>query len=234
VPDILVELAAVEMHAIQSSGNSFRNVTADHYAGATADEIETPPIYAELIRQWSTLHPEFCFLPRKFKIAVTGGPNARAAVRVHDIGIQMRRNEAGEAGFEMIVGGGQERTPIVGQRICAFLPKRHLLSYLEAILRVDNQLGRRDNLFKARIKILVQETGGAAFTRLVEEEWRYIKDGALDLPAEEIARTEAYFAPPPFEQPAAAQPAFGAKRPAEANFARFARTNAPTNLAPQK
>ena len=232
VPDILAELATVEMHAIQSSGNSFRNVTADHLAGAAADEIEDPRVYAEIVRQWSTLHPEFSFLPRKFKIAVTAAPSDRAAVRVHDIGIRMRRNEAGEAGFEIIVGGGQGRTPIVGSTIREFLPKRHLLSYLEAILRVYNQLGRRDNLFKARIKILVQQTGVEAFTRLVEEEWRHIKDGALELPAEEIARIESYFAPPPFEELAAEQPVFEAKRAADPVFGHFVRTNVKAHKQP--
>jgi sulfite reductase (NADPH) hemoprotein beta-component len=190
-PDILAELAEVEMHAIQTSGNCIRNVTADHYAGAAADEIEDPRIYAEIIRQWSTLHPEFSFLPRKFKIAVTGAPNDRAAVRVHDIGLQMRRNEAGEPGFAVIVGGGQGRTPLIGPTIRDFLSKQHLLSYLEAILRVYNQLGRRDNIYKARIKILVKQTGAEEFTRLVEEEWQHIKDGALQLPAGELARIEA-------------------------------------------
>ncbi|HEY9548851.1 MAG TPA: nitrite/sulfite reductase, partial [Kiloniellaceae bacterium] len=199
VPDILEELASVEMHAIQTSGNCIRNVTADHFAGAAGDEIEDPRIYGEIIRQWSSLHPEFSFLPRKFKIAVTGAPNDRAAVRFHDIGLQIRRNAAGEVGFEVIVGGGLGRTPVIGTTIRDFLPKQHLLSYLEAILRVYNQLGRRDNLFKARIKILVQQTGAEAFRDLVEDEWLQIKDGALTLPAEEIARIEAYFAPPAFE-----------------------------------
>ncbi|MEE8293450.1 MAG: nitrite/sulfite reductase, partial [Kiloniellales bacterium] len=163
VPDLLSDLADVEMHGIQTSGNCIRNVTADQYAGVAADEIDDPRIYAEIIRQWSTLHPEFSFLPRKFKIAVTGTPHDRAAVRVHDIGLHIRRNEAGEAGFEVIVGGGQGRTPIIGKTIRDFLPKRHLLSYLEAILRVYNQLGRRDNLFKARIKILVNAVGPDVF-----------------------------------------------------------------------
>ncbi|MCH8998495.1 MAG: nitrite/sulfite reductase [Proteobacteria bacterium] len=199
VPDILAELAEVEMHAIQTSGNSFRSVTADHYAGAAADEIEDPRIYAEAIRQWSSLHPEFSFLPRKFKIAVTGAARDRAAVRVHDIGLHMRRDAAGEAGFEVIVGGGLGRTPMIGKTIRAFLPKRHLLSYLEAILRVYNQLGRRDNLYKARIKILVHEVGAEAFTEMVEEEWGHIKDSGVEPPAEEIERIRAYFAPPPYE-----------------------------------
>ncbi|HJO69485.1 MAG TPA: nitrite/sulfite reductase, partial [Rhodospirillales bacterium] len=200
VPRILDDLAGVEMHAIQTSGNTIRNVTADAYAGVAADEIEDPRIYAEIIRQWSTLHPEFTFLPRKFKIAVTGAPRDRAAVRVHDIGLQIRTNEAGDVGFAVIVGGGLGRTPVVGPLIREFLPKRDLLSYLEAILRVYNQLGRRDNKFKARIKILVQSTGIARFTEMVEEEWRRIAGGSLDLDPHEIARIAANFAPPPYDR----------------------------------
>ncbi len=232
VPDILEELAEVEMHAIQTSGNCIRNVTADHFAGAAADEIEDPRIYAEIIRQWSSLHPEFSFLPRKFKIAITGAPNDRAAVRFHDIGLQLRRNEAGEVGFEVIVGGGLGRTPVIGTTIRKFLPKQHLLSYLEAILRVYNQLGRRDNLYKARIKILVQQTGAETFKDLVEDEWEQIKDGALTLPAEEIGRIEAYFAPPAFEALDANQPAFEARRFEDRDFARWVRSNVTAHKAP--
>ncbi|WP_422365791.1 nitrite/sulfite reductase [Pelagibius sp.] len=231
VPDLLAELAEVEMHAIQTSGNCIRNVTADHFAGASADEIEDPRIYAEIIRQWSSLHPEFSFLPRKFKIAVTGAPNDRAAVRFHDIGLQIRRNEAGEVGFEVIVGGGQGRTPVIGVTIRKFLPKAHLLSYLEAILRVYNQLGRRDNLYKARIKILVQQTGAEVFTRLVEEEWDALKNGALTLPAEEIERIETYFAPPAFETLPAVNPAFEARRFEDRDFARWVRSNVSAHKA---
>ncbi|MGF1592186.1 MAG: nitrite/sulfite reductase [Kiloniellaceae bacterium] len=232
VPDILEELASVEMHAIQTSGNCIRNVTADHFAGAAGDEIEDPRIYAEIIRQWSSLHPEFSFLPRKFKIAITGAPNDRAAVRFHDIGLQIRRNEAGEVGFEVIVGGGLGRTPVIGTTIRRFLPKAHLLSYLEAILRVYNQLGRRDNLYKARIKILVQQTGAEAFKDLVEDEWLQIKDGALTLPAEEIAHIEGYFAPPAFEALDANQPAFEARRFEDRDFARWVRSNVTPHKAP--
>jgi sulfite reductase (NADPH) hemoprotein beta-component len=224
-PDILDDLAAVEMHAIQTSGNCIRNVTADQFAGAAADEIEDPRVYAEIIRQWSTLHPEFSFLPRKFKIAVTGAPNDRAAVRVHDIGLRMHRNNDGEVGFEVIVGGGLGRTPIVGPTIRDFLPKRDLLSYLEAILRTYNQLGRRDNIYKARIKILVASVGAEEFARQVEEEWAHIKDGALALPAEEIARIEAFFAPPPFETLDAEVPEFDARRRDEPAFDTWAATN---------
>ena len=232
VPDILEELAEVEMHAIQTSGNCIRNVTADHFAGAAADEIEDPRVYAEIIRQWSTLHPEFSFLPRKFKIAITGSPIDRAAVQVHDIGLQMRRNEAGEPGFRVIVGGGLGRTPVIGDTIRGFLHKRHLLSYLEAILRVYNQIGRRDNLYKARIKITVQQTGVKAFTRLVEEEWEHLKDGPLELPQAEIDRIKAYFAPPPFEKLEATQREFEIKRFEDAAFARWVKTNVSAHKQP--
>ena len=231
-PDILAELAGVEMHAIQTSGNSFRNTTTDPYAGAAADEIEDPRVYCEIIRQWSTLHPEFSFLPRKFKIAVTGAPNDRAAVRLHDIGLIVRRGDAGETGFEVIIGGGQGRTPFVGPTIREFLPKKHLLSYLEAIMRVYNQLGRRDNLYKARIKILVHEVGAGKLTELIETEWRHIKDGVLDLPAEEVERIRAHFAPPPHETLAAAQPAFEEKKRAEPAFATWAGTNLAAHKVP--
>jgi sulfite reductase (NADPH) hemoprotein beta-component len=224
-PDILAELAAVEMHALQTSGNCIRNVTADHWAGAAPDEIEDPRIWAEIVRQWSTLHPEFSFLPRKFKIAVTGSPNDRAAVKVHDIGLRMHRDAAGEAGFEVIVGGGLGRTPMIGKTIRPFLPKQHLLSYLEAILRVYNSFGRRDNLFKSRIKILVHEIGAAEMTRRVEAEWEEIRDGALALPQETIDAIAAHFAPPPFEALPAAAPEVDALRLAEPAFARWLRAN---------
>jgi sulfite reductase (NADPH) hemoprotein beta-component len=232
MPDILQELAGVQMHAIQSSGNSIRNVTADHYAGVAADEIEDPQVYSEIIRQWSTLHPEFSFLPRKFKIAVTGSPHDRAAVRVHDIGLVMHRNSQDEVGFEVIVGGGQGRTPMIGKTIRKFLPKEHLLSYLEAILRTYNQLGRRDNLFKARIKILVHEIGPERFAEMVEEEWRRIKDGVLRLPADEIERIKAYFQPPPYEDLDAHAPAFAQKRLQDDAFARWVRTNVAAHKRP--
>ncbi len=200
VPDILSDLAEVEMHAIQTSGNCIRNVTSDPFAGVAADELEDPRVYCEIIRQWSTLHPEFAFLPRKFKIAVAGAETDRAAVKFHDIGIYIRRNDDGEIGFEILVGGGQGRTPMVAQTVREFLPKTHLISYLEAILRVYNKLGRRDNKYKARIKILVHATGIEEFTRLVEEEWAVIKDRDYDLPADEMQRIQAYFAPPEYEK----------------------------------
>jgi sulfite reductase (NADPH) hemoprotein beta-component len=199
MPEIVMELASVEMHGIQSSGNCIRNTTGDEYAGVSPDEIEDPRLYCEIIRQWSSLHPEFSFLPRKFKIAVTGSPNDRAAVKVHDIGLRLYKSDTGESGFEVMVGGGLGRTPFVGKTIRAFLPTVHLLSYLEAILRVYNQLGRRDNKFKARIKVTVHEMGAEKFTKLVEDEWAEIKDGALTLPAEEIERVRSFFQPPPYE-----------------------------------
>ena len=177
-PDILAELAEVEMHAIQTSGNCIRNVTADHFAGAAAGEVEDPRIWCEIIRQWSTFHPEFSFLPRKFKIAVTATERDRAALRVHDIGLKLLRDERG-VGFEVMVGGGQGRTPALAKTIRPYLPAEHLLSYLEAILRTYNLLGRRDNLYKARIKILVDAVGPAEFARLVEEEWRQIVSAFL-------------------------------------------------------
>src|SRR5665213_1717804 len=192
-PDILADLAGAEMHAIQTSGNSFRNTTADPWAGAAADEIEDPRPYCEIIRQWSTLHPEFSFLPRKFKIAVSGAANDRAAVRVHDIGLYLRRNETGEVGFEILVGGGLGRTPIIGATVRDFLPKRHLLSYLEAILRVYNQYGRRDNIYKARIKILVQSLGIAKMREAVEAEWAAMDHDELALPDQAVAEMAQFF-----------------------------------------
>jgi sulfite reductase (NADPH) hemoprotein beta-component len=231
-PDILDELAEVEMHALQTSGNCIRNVTADQYAGVARDEIEDPRIYAEIIRQWSTLHPEFSFLPRKFKIAVTGAETDRAAVKVHDIGIAMLRNEAGDAGFRIHVGGGLGRTPIVGETVRDFLPKEDLLAYLEAILRVYNTLGRRDNIYKARIKILVQSEGIVRFRELVEEEFALLRGGSLDLPQSEIARIRAYFAPPAYEtldeQP---EEVTGARR-ADAEFDAWVATNTAPHKVP--
>ena len=199
VPNALKDLADVEMHGIQSSGNCIRNTTSDQYAGVASDEIEDPRVYCEIIRQWSTLHPEFSFLPRKFKIAVTGSPNDRAAVKLHDIGLRMHRNEAGEAGFEVIVGGGQGRTPFIGKTIRDWLAPADLLSYLEAILRVYNMDGRRDNKYKARIKILVHQIGADEFRRRADAEWEHIRDSALQLPQPEIDRIQAYFKPPAYE-----------------------------------
>ncbi len=231
-PDILDELAGVEMHAIQTSGNTIRNVTADPFAGVADDEIEDPRIYAEIIRQWSTLHPEFAFLPRKFKIAVTGAPHDRAAIKTHDIGIALKRGPDGETGFEIFVGGGQGRTPVVAKSIHDFLPKGDLLSYLEAILRVYNQLGRRDNIYKARIKILVNETGVEKFTDLVEEEWRHIRGGALALPDDEIARIKTYFASPAYLDISNDVPEFDSKLLTDPAFGNWVGSNVTEHKVP--
>ncbi len=198
VPEILAELAEVDMHAIQTSGSVIRNVTTDHYAGVAVDEIADPRPYAELLRQWSTLHPEFAFLPRKFKIAVSGSTTDRAAIRVHDVGLQLAQRD-GAIGFQVFVGGGLGRTPLIGEEVKSFLPWPHLLTYLEAVLRVYNRYGRRDNLYKARIKILVQALGVREFTRQVEEEWQHLKDGPQTLTEAELARVAAHFAPPEYE-----------------------------------
>src|ERR1700678_1481736 len=195
-PDILAELASVEMHAIQTSGNCIRNVTADHFAGVAADEIADPRPYAEILRQWSSQHPEFSFLPRKFKIAVNGATHDRAVVQAHDIGLQVVRNDAGEIGFRVYVGGGLGRTPMIGRMVREFLPERDLLGYVEAILRVYNLEGRRDNKFKARIKILVHEKGLEPLREEVEAEFAARDPNALNLREKELARFRAFFAPP--------------------------------------
>ncbi|MDQ0560292.1 sulfite reductase (NADPH) hemoprotein beta-component [Rhizobium mesoamericanum] len=196
IPDALAELASVEMHALQTSGNCIRNVTADHFAGAAADEIADPRPYAEILRQWSSVHPEFSFLPRKFKIAVTGAERDRAAIQVHDIGLHLKKNEKGEIGFAVYVGGGQGRTPMIAKLIRDFLPEEDLLSYTTAIVRVYNLHGRRDNKYKARIKILVHETGAEELTRQVEAEFAELKDSELKLPEKDVEAIAAYFAPP--------------------------------------
>ncbi|MFN3321256.1 MAG: nitrite/sulfite reductase [Allorhizobium sp.] len=195
-PAILEDLASVEMHAIQTSGNCIRNVTADHFAGAAADEVADPRPYAEILRQWSSLHPEFSFLPRKFKIAVTGADKDRAAIQVHDIGLQLKKNASGELGFAVYVGGGQGRTPLIAKKIRDFLPEEDLLTYITAIVRVYNLHGRRDNKYKARIKILVHETGVEELTRQVDAEFAEIQDSELKLPEGDIRAIETYFAPP--------------------------------------
>ena len=199
VPDILQDLADVEMHAFQTSGNCIRNVTSDPYAGAAGEEVEDPRPTAELLRQWSTIHPEFAFLPRKFKIAVTASKQDRAVIRAHDIGIEIVRNAAGEVGYHIIVGGGLGRTPIIGVTLVEFLPREELLPYLEAVMRVYNRYGRRDNKYKARIKILVQETGIEDFKAQVDAEYATLEPSDIAVSAEEVARISAYFAPPPFE-----------------------------------
>lgn len=195
-PEILDELSTVEMHAIQTSGNCIRNVTADHFAGAAADEVADPRPYAEILRQWSSIHPEFSYLPRKFKIAVTASERDRAAIQVHDIGLHLKRNEAGELGFAVYVGGGQGRTPMIAKKIRDFLPDADLLSYCTAILRVYNLHGRRDNKYKARIKILVHETGAAELTEKIEAEYEALREGELKLPDDDIRAIDAYFASP--------------------------------------
>ncbi len=232
MPAILRDLAEVEMHAIQTSGNCIRNVTADQFAGAAADEIEDPRITSEIVRQWSSLHPEFSFLPRKFKIAVSGSAEDRAAVRVHDIGLQVRRNDAGEVGYRVIVGGGQGRTPMIGATIRDFLPKRHLLSYLEAIMRVYNLFGRRDNKYKARIKILVHDLGAERFADLVEKEWQHTRQTATDIPAEEVDRIAAYFAAPDLETLAAVDDGFARHHADDPGFSAWVRTNVAPHRAP--
>ncbi len=198
VPDILAELAEVEMHAIQTSGNCIRNITSDHLAGVTPNELADPRPWCEIIRQWASFHPEFSYLPRKFKIAVTGAPQDRAASLVHDVGVHIVRGPNGDLGFEILAGGGLGRTPIIGQVIRDFLPREQLLSYLEAILRVYNLEGRRDNLTKARIKILVRSLGAEEFTKRVEAEWEMLRDGAAIVDDAEVARMRGFFDPPAY------------------------------------
>ncbi|MDP3745703.1 MAG: nitrite/sulfite reductase [Phenylobacterium sp.] len=223
-PAILDELAAVDMHAIQTSGNCIRNVTADPYAGATAEEIDDPRVWSEAIRQWSSLHPEFSFLPRKFKIAITASAKDRTAAKVHDIGLMVRRARDGTLGFEVIVGGGLGRTPYVGPTIREFLPANRLFSYLEAVLRVYNRHGRRDNSYKARIKILVAALGAEEFARQVEAEWEKV-GAAGDLPDTEIARIRGAFAPTSFDTLVNRSEAFEEAKAADPIFARWARNN---------
>src|SRR5476651_105991 len=198
VPEILAELATVQMHAIQTSGNCLRNVTTDQFAGVAADELIDPRPWCEIVRQWTTFHPEFAYLPRKFKIAINGSTSDRAAIEVHDIGLEPVHNAAGELGFRVLVGGGLGRTPVVGAFINEFLPWQDLLSYLDAILRVYNRYGRRDNKYKARIKILVKELTPAVFAQKVEEEWSHLRDGPATLIEEEVQRIEGRFTRPAY------------------------------------
>ncbi|WP_237152138.1 nitrite/sulfite reductase [Oryzibacter oryziterrae] len=225
IPAILGELAEVEMHAIQTSGNCIRNVTCDHFAGAAFDEVDDPRPYAEILRQWSSLHPEFSFLPRKFKIAVTGAAHDRAAIRTHDVGLEVVRNAAGGVGFKVFVGGGQGRTPMMAREVSAFVPQEDILAYLDAILRVYNLFGRRDHKYKARIKILVHETGIDEIRRMVEEEFAFVKGGTLTVPDAEVQRIKAYFAPPAFAARPATSATLDAARKADAEFDRFCRYN---------
>lgn len=224
-PQILADLAAVEMHAIQTSGNCVRNVTSDEFSGVAADEIVDPRPYAEILRQWSTFHPEFAYLPRKFKIAVNGALEDRVAIAVHDIGLSIVRKDDGEIGFRVMVGGGMGRTPILGSEIKAFLPWQHVMSYVEAILRVYNQYGRRDNMYKARIKILVKALGIEEFARQVEQEWADIKDGPSTLTVEELRRVSAYFAAPAYETLPAHDAAFEQHKAENKAFANWLKRN---------
>ncbi len=232
MPAILKELADVEMHAIQTSGNCIRNVTADHFAGAADDEVADPRPYAEILRQWSSLHPEFSFLPRKFKIAVTAAEHDRAAIQVHDIGLHLKKDGKGALGFAVWVGGGQGRTPILAKKIRDFLPEEHMLSYITAIMRVYNLHGRRDNKYKARIKILVHETGADEFTRQVDEEWEKLKDGELTLPKADIDAIEAYFAPPPLADRPEGIVALSAAMQRDAGFAAWVGQNVTAHRHP--
>ncbi|MCZ8312507.1 MAG: nitrite/sulfite reductase [Magnetospirillum sp.] len=232
IPDILSELAEVEMHAIQTSGNCIRNVTADHFAGAAADETVDPRPYAELLRQWSSLHPEFTFLPRKFKLAVTGAAVDRAAIQVHDIGLEVKRNERGEIGFAVYVGGGQGRTPMIAKKLRDFLPERDLLAYCEAILRVYNLEGRRDNKYKARIKILVHEKGLEEIAASVEAEFAAQPVATAALGEAEIARIAAYFAPPRFAALPARSTALEAAQATDEALRRFVSRNVSAHKAP--
>ena len=232
IPAILGELASVEMHAIQTSGNCIRNVTADHFAGAAADEIEDPRPYAEILRQWSSIHPEFTYLPRKFKLALSGSPHDRAAIQVHDIGYQLVKNDKGDTGFAVFVGGGLGRTPMVGHKIRDFLAPQDLLAYTQAIVRVYNLEGRRDNKYKARIKILVHEKGFEAMREAVEAEFAADKNELLALPQSEIDRISAYFAPPDLEERPAQSQALTARRASDPAFGAFADTNVAKHRQP--
>lgn len=225
VPNLLKELAEVEVTAIQSSGNCVRNITADQYAGRAAEELADPRPYCELLRQYSLLHPEFSYLPRKFKISVTGSPTDRAAVALHDIGLRMHLNSSGKMGFEILVGGGQGRTPFIAHTIREWLDPEHVLSYVEAILRVYNIHGRRDNIYKARIKIVVNQMGIDKYRELVDEEWERIKDGSLNVPQKEIDRINDYFAPPVYERLEDVSDDLDSLREISADFDRWMNSN---------
>jgi sulfite reductase (NADPH) hemoprotein beta-component len=231
-PEILDHLASVEMHAIQTSGNCIRNITSDEYCGVAADEIIDPRPYAEIMREWSTFHPEFAYLPRKFKIAFNGALEDRAATAVHDIGLTVVRNEQGEIGFRVMVGGGMGRTPIIGSVIRDFVPWQHLLTYTEAIMRVYNQHGRRDNIYKARIKILVKAIGAEEFARQVEAEWADIKDGPSTLTEEEFNRVAAYFTPPAYETLVADETALEQQKSENKAFGNWLKRNVKPHKVP--
>ena len=224
-PDILEHLSKVEMHAIQTSGNCMRNITSDEFAGVAADEVIDPRAYAEILRQWTTFHPEFAYLPRKFKIAINGSKEDRAAIAVHDIGLTVVHNEAGEVGFRVMVGGGMGRTPILGSVIREFLPWQHVMTYLEAILRIYNQYGRRDNKYKARIKILVKAIGADVFAKQVEEEWADIKDGPATLTEAELKRVASFFSTPDYENLPAQDTTFEQQKEQNKAFANWVKRN---------
>lgn len=224
VPEILAELATVQMHAIQTSGNDIRNTTTDQFAGILADEVEDPRPWAEIIRQWSTFHPEFAYLPRKFKIAIIATEEDRAATQLHDIGLRIVKNKDGEVGFEVLVGGGLGRTPVIGVQIRPFLEKEDLLSYLEAILRVYNRLGRRDNKYKARIKITVREHGINHIRELVEAEWVQIRE-QLKLDQKEVDRVKAFFTEPEYDAAALEDTSYEAMQADNEEFARWVKQN---------
>jgi sulfite reductase (NADPH) hemoprotein beta-component len=232
VPDILAALAEVEMHCIQTSGNCVRNVTADPFAAAAHDELEDPRAWCEVLRQWSTLHPEFSWLPRKFKIAISGAAEDRAATAFHDIGLRIVKGPNGENGFRVLVGGGMGRIPYVGQEIRSFLKKEHLLSYIESILRVYNLFGRRDNIHKARIKILVNQLGIDKFREAVEADWEATHKTAIDLPADERRRIMSYFAPPELSPRPVRDEALAARRETDPVFANWYRHNVLTHRLP--
>ncbi|MEN5275611.1 nitrite/sulfite reductase [Brucella sp. TWI432] len=225
VPQILEELAEVEMHAIQTSGNCIRNVTADHFAGAAADEVADPRPFAEILRQWSSLHPEFSYLPRKFKIAIVGSEHDRAAIQVHDIGLQLKKNEAGELGLAVYIGGGQGRTPMVAKKIRDFLPVEDMLTYVTAIVRVYNLYGRRDNKYKARIKILVHETGVEPLVQEINAEWEQIRYSDLRLPQRDIDAIESYFRMPDLPQRPEGWEILAVTQKADADFAAWTQRN---------
>ncbi|UOK72651.1 nitrite/sulfite reductase [Ancylobacter polymorphus] len=231
LPEAMAALAEVGVHGIQTSGNCIRNVTTDQWAAATPEECDDPRIWAEILRQYSTLHPEFTYLPRKFKIAITAAGHDRAAIKVHDVGLRLHRNDAGELGFEVLVGGGLGRTPFVGKSIRDFLPARELLSYIEAIMRVYNQYGRRDNIYKARIKILVHEIGAEEFSKAVEAEWAAIRDGALHLTDEMIADIRARFIYPAFA-PLENEPAVLTEALKDARFSTWHRNSVQAHKVP--
>jgi len=232
VPEILEKLASVEMHSIQTSGNCIRNVTADHFAGAAADEVADPRPYAEILRQWSSLHPEFSYLPRKFKISVTGAESDRAAVQVHDIGLHLKKSPEGRLGFAVYVGGGLGRTPMIAKKIRDFLPEEDLLSYTTAILRVYNLHGRRDNKFKARIKILVHETGTEELAQQVEREYLALRESELKLPEEDIQAIREYFAPPLLPVRSEGEALLASATATDACFATWVRRNLHTHKHP--